>query len=120
MTRTILVTGGCGFIGSHTSVLLLEAGYNVVIVDNLVNASAKSLDRVTKICQLTPEQRNTRLIHHNVDICDEAAFRKVFETSPTFSACIHFAGLKVRSNIWNLEYCRAVLVHEQEKHHTHK
>ena len=93
--KTILVTGGCGFIGTHTIVLLLEKGYNVVNVDNLVNSSAMSLDRVQKIVGLDDEQRKKRLIHHTVDVCDEPALRMVFESSPTFQACIHFAGLKV-------------------------
>lgn len=93
-SKTILVTGGCGFIGTHTITLLLKAGYNVVIVDNLVNSSVMSLDRVQKIVGMSDEEREKRMIHHNVDICDEAAFRGVFACSPTMHACIHFAGLK--------------------------
>ena len=93
--KTVLVTGGCGYIGSHTVVKLLEQNYDVVVVDNLSNSSTKSLDRVQKIVGLDDEQRKKRLIFHEVDICDEPAFRKVFETSPAFEACIHFAGLKV-------------------------
>ena len=97
-TPTILVTGGCGFIGSHTIVCLLNAPeqYNVVVVDNLVNSSSVSLDRVSEITNLTEESRKERLVFHNVDMKDEAAMKKVFETSPKFTACIHFAGLKVR------------------------
>lgn len=103
MTRpTILLTGGCGYIGNHTLVLLLEKGYNAVIVDNLVNSSAISLDRVAKIADLSEDERKERIVFHQIDICDEVAFRKVFETSPTFQACIHFAGLKVRSIDWFL------------------
>ena len=94
--KTVLVTGGCGYIGSHTIVLLLEQNHNVVVVDNLSNSSPVSLDRVQKIVGLDDEQRKKRLVYHKVDICDEAALRKVFESSPTFEACIHFAGLKVR------------------------
>ena len=94
---TILVTGGCGFIASHTLVCLLQApeNYNVVIVDNLVNSSSVSLDRVAKIVNLTDEERQKRLVFHNVDMRNEAEMKKVFENSPKFSACIHFAGLKV-------------------------
>lgn len=92
--KTVLVTGGCGYIGSHTIVLLLEQNYDVVVVDNLSNSSEKSLDRVQKIVGFDDEQRKKRLVFHNVDVCDEAALRKVFEKSPTFEACIHFAGLK--------------------------
>ena len=93
--KTVLVTGGCGYIGSHTIVLLLEQNYDVVVVDNRSNSSEKSLDRVQKIVGLDDEQRKKRLVFHKVDICDEPAFRRVFETSPRFEACIHFAGLKV-------------------------
>lgn len=67
----------------------------MVVVDNLVNASSVSLDRVVEITGLTEEERKERLIFHHVDICDKEALRKVFETSPQFQACIHFAGLKV-------------------------
>jgi len=95
VTTTILVTGGCGYIGSHTVVFLLEQGYNVVVVDNMVNSSSVSLDRVAEICGLTQEERTKRLIFFQVDLCDKDALRKVFEVSPTFQSCIHFAGLKV-------------------------
>ena len=93
----ILVTGGCGYIGSHTITVLLEQGYNVVVVDNFINSSKVSLDRVAVICKLSNEDRKKRLICHDVDLCDEASLRKVFEESPKFASCIHFAGLKVLS-----------------------
>jgi UDP-glucose 4-epimerase len=92
--KTVLVTGGCGYIGSHTIVLLLQEGYNVVVVDSLVNSSPVSLDRVAAIVGLTEAERKERLIFHQVDICDEAEFRKVFVQSPPFHSAIHFAGLK--------------------------
>lgn len=92
----VLVTGGCGYIGSHTIVCLLEQGYSVVVVDNLVNSSSVSLDRVAALAGLDEEARKTRLVFHNVDLCDKAAVRTIFETSPKFQACIHFAGLKVK------------------------
>eukprot|EP00529_Nitzschia_sp_RCC80_P021020 CAMPEP_0113463628 /NCGR_PEP_ID=MMETSP0014_2-20120614/12760_1 /TAXON_ID=2857 /ORGANISM="Nitzschia sp." /LENGTH=404 /DNA_ID=CAMNT_0000355637 /DNA_START=209 /DNA_END=1423 /DNA_ORIENTATION=+ /assembly_acc=CAM_ASM_000159 len=93
---TILVAGGCGYIGSHTIVCLLEQNYNVVVVDNLVNSSTKSLDRVCEIVGLTNlEERSKRLQFYEVDMCDKLELKKVFESSPTkFQACIHFAGLK--------------------------
>lgn len=91
---TILVTGGAGFIGSHTILCLLDQGYNVVVVDNLVNSSMTSLDRVTELAKLDAEARKQRLVFHDVDLCDRDALQKVFETSPKFQACIHFAGLK--------------------------
>jgi GDP-mannose 4,6 dehydratase len=93
----ILVTGGCGYIGSHTIVVLLQKGYNVVAVDNLSNASERSLDRVAAIVGLSPDQRDRRLKFCKVDLCDRPALEQVFQTSPTFRACIHFAGLKVRA-----------------------
>jgi len=92
--QTILLTGGCGYIGSHTLTSLLEQNYNVVVIDNLHNSSEKSLDRVAQICKLSDEEREQRMVFHKVDINDEPAMRKVLESSPTFTACIHFAGLK--------------------------
>lgn len=90
--KTILVTGGCGYIGTHTIVCLLEQDYSVVVVDNLCNSNAISLDKVKEIVNLQDTQR---LVFHKVDICKEDDLRKVFEQSPKFEACIHFAGLKV-------------------------
>ncbi len=86
----VLVTGGCGFIGSHTVVELLEAGYEVVCVDDLSNASPKVLDR---IAQIVGDEAARRLRFFKVDISDEAALAEVFdETTP--KAVIHFAGFK--------------------------
>ena len=105
MTKTVLVTGGCGYIGSHTVVCLLQSPeeYNVVVVDNLCNSSEISLDRVCEIVGLSEEDRKVRLRFYNVDMCDEEKFKKVFLEECAeikFEACIHFAGLKVR----NLSY----------------
>lgn len=94
---TILVTGGCGYIGTHTITCLLADNYNVVVVDSLLNSSEVALDAVVKIAGLTKEERAERLVFHKVDVCDEPKLRKVFQDSPTFQACIHFAGLKVRA-----------------------
>lgn len=94
----ILVTGGCGYIGSHTIVCLLTSTtkkYSVVVVDNLVNSSRVALDRIAEITGLKDDERKERLVFHDVDLCDKDAMRKVFEESPRFDACIHFAGLKV-------------------------
>ena len=92
-TKCILVTGGCGYIGTHTIVCLLEQNCSVVVVDNLINSNPKSLERVKEICNLPPD--TDRLVFHKVDICREEELRQVFEVSPKFDACIHFAGLKV-------------------------
>ena len=83
---TILVTGGAGFIGSHTCVELLTAGYPVVVVDNLSNSKAESLRRVERITGKSP-------IFHQVDIRDESALSAVF-ASQHIQAVIHFAGFK--------------------------
>jgi UDP-glucose 4-epimerase len=99
--KTILVAGGAGYIGSHTLTCLLQQGFNVVVVDNLVNSSRLSLDRVCEIVGLSSSssanERAERLKFYEVDICNEVELRKVFEAQATpFQACIHFAGLKVR------------------------
>ncbi|MCA3825539.1 MAG: UDP-glucose 4-epimerase GalE [Burkholderia sp.] len=83
---TILVTGGAGYIGSHTTVELLGNGYDVVIVDNLVNSKSESVRRITQITGKTPA-------FHQVDVCDEAALAKVFDAHP-ITGTIHFAALK--------------------------
>jgi len=112
---TILVTGGCGFIGSHTIVCLLNAAeqYNVVVVDNLVNSSSVSLDRVAEITKLTDEARKERLVFHKVDMRNEADMKKGFESSPKFTACIHFAGLKVRNPL-NIHRCQELFSKKNE------
>ena len=91
----ILVTGGCGFIGSHTIVILLRAGYAVTVVDNLVNSSMKSMERVREIAVLEGI-KDVDLSVENVDMCNMAALEAVFSRAGvgTFSCCIHFAGLK--------------------------
>ncbi len=82
----ILVTGGTGFIGSHTCVELLNAGYDVTIIDNLYNSKIEVLDSIEKI---TGKKCN----FYKVDINDESGLREVFKKH-TFDAVIHFAGLK--------------------------
>ena len=94
----ILVTGGAGFIGSHTCVELLNAGYEIVIVDNLYNSSEKSLDRVK---ELTGKD----FAFYPYDIRDKENIRKVFEDHK-IDACIHFAGLKAVG-----ESCREPLMY---------
>lgn len=82
----ILVTGGAGYIGSHTCVELLEAGYDVVVVDNLYNASEKSIERVKEIT-------GKDLTFYQADILDEEALDKIFDKEKV-DGVIHFAGLK--------------------------
>ena len=82
----ILVTGGAGYIGSHTCVELLNAGYDVVVVDNLCNSCKEALDRVQEITGKT-------LKFYEVDILDREGLTKVFEAEQIDSV-IHFAGLK--------------------------
>lgn len=82
----ILVTGGAGYIGSHTCVELLESGYEVVVVDNLCNSNAESLNRVEKIT-------GKSLGFYLGDVRDEALLQKIFAENE-ISCVIHFAGLK--------------------------
>ena len=83
----ILVTGGAGFIGSHTCVELLNAGHDVVVADNLSNSSEESLRRVGKIT-------GRQVPFHKVDIRDSTALDGIFKKSGPFDAVIHFAALK--------------------------
>ncbi|SDB86820.1 UDP-glucose 4-epimerase GalE [Shouchella lonarensis] len=83
---SILVTGGAGYIGSHTSVLLLNAGYDIVIADNFSNSSEETIARITELGGRAPA------VEH-VDLCDMAALDAVFARYP-IDAVIHFAGLK--------------------------
>ncbi len=87
---TVLVTGGCGFIGSHTVVCLLEQGYQVVIVDDLSNASEKVLDRIDQI--VGPEAAE-RLSFYRADVNDREALDVIFDDNH-IDAVIHFAGFK--------------------------
>jgi UDP-glucose 4-epimerase len=86
----ILVTGGAGFIGSHTVVELLESGYEAVVMDDLSNASPKVLDRIG---QVVGEQAAERLSFVQADVADKAALDAVFDEHP-IDAVIHFAGFK--------------------------
>ena len=83
----ILITGGCGFIGSHTTVELQQAGYNVVIIDNLSNSKVEVLDGIEKITGIRPA-------FENVDLRDFDATEKVFAKYPDIEGIIHFAASK--------------------------
>jgi UDP-glucose 4-epimerase len=82
----ILVTGGAGYIGSHTCIELIKAGYEVIVVDNLCNSSLESLRRVEKLA-------NSDIPFHKVDVRDKAALTQVFKQY-SIDGVIHFAGLK--------------------------
>ncbi|KAF9434276.1 hypothetical protein BGZ76_008275 [Entomortierella beljakovae] len=97
----ILVTGGCGYVGSHTVLSLLQSGYNVVVIDNLSNTSASEssnptgtlpevLNRVQKILSI----KEGSIPFYAIDIMDKQALVKVFETHRDITAVIHCAGLK--------------------------
>lgn len=87
MKQTILVTGGTGFIGSHTTVELQQAGYKVVIVDNLSNSKAEVIDGIEKITGVRPA-------FEKVDCCDLKAMDEVFSKYGDISGIIHFAASK--------------------------
>ena len=84
---SILVTGGTGYIGSHTVVELQNAGYDAVIIDNLSNSKALVLDRIEAITGKRPK-------FYNTDLRDKEALAKIFKENSDIEAVIHFAGLK--------------------------
>lgn len=86
MTGTVLVTGGAGYIGSHACVALIDAGYEVVVLDNLSNSSAVALERVQEICGTSP-------VFTQGDIRDRDCLDQLFEEH-RIDAVLHFAGLK--------------------------
>ncbi|MFM6976992.1 MAG: UDP-glucose 4-epimerase GalE [Sphingobacteriaceae bacterium] len=82
----VLVTGGTGYIGSHTVVELIKAGYEPIIIDNLSNSSAKIIDQIEKITGVIP-------VFHNLDLCDAQAVNEFFQNHP-LNNIIHFAAYK--------------------------
>ena len=96
----ILVTGGAGYIGSHTSVQLLNAGYEVVIIDNLCNSSSEAINRIATLTGKTP-------VFYERDLCDITSVEEIF-SAHKIDAVIHFAGLKAvgESVAMPLEYYR--------------
>ena len=85
--KKILVTGGCGYIGSHTIVDLIDNGFQVVNIDSLVNSDTSVLSKIEEIT-------GQSVAHYTVDLCDLAATRAVFEAHPDIVGIIHFAALK--------------------------
>ena len=84
---SVFVTGAAGYIGSHTCVELLQAGYDVVAADNFANSSPEALRRVERITGKT-------ISFTKADLCDETAVEAIFAAHPDIDAVIHFAGLK--------------------------
>lgn len=84
--KQVLLTGGTGFIGSHTAVEVIRSGYDVVIADDLSNSSASVVDRIEQIT-------GTKPVFYKIDISDKAALTDLFENQ-NISAVIHFAGFK--------------------------
>ena len=84
---SILISGGAGYIGSHTCVELLQAGYDIVVADSLVNSSEEALRRVEKIT-------GKPLTFRRMNLCDEGAVEALFADYPDIDTVIHFAGLK--------------------------
>ena len=82
----ILVTGGAGYIGSHTCIALIEAGYEVVVVDNLSNSSEESIKRIQALTK-------KRIIFYQIDVGDKSSLKQVFNEN-SIDAVIHFAGFK--------------------------
>lgn len=87
MTKKILVTGGAGYIGSHTCVELLNSGYEVVVVDNLYNSNEKSLEVVKKLT-------GKEITFYKADIRDKEKIEEIFKQEENIFGVIHFAGLK--------------------------
>ena len=112
----ILVTGGAGYIGSHTCVQLLNAGYDVVVLDNLCNSCKESINRVEEIT-------GKKMTFYEVDLLDQPEVKKVFDNEKIESV-IHFAGLKaVGESVYKpLEYYHnnitgtLILCDEMRKH----
>ena len=82
----ILLTGGAGYIGSHTAIELISDGYDVVIADDLSNAKPEVINRIEKISGKRPD-------FYKVDVCDKQQLERVFEEND-IDAVIHFAGFK--------------------------
>ena len=99
--KNILVTGGGGFIGSHTCLALMEKGYNVYVIDSFVNSSPKSLKRVLDILGKSKHINPLNFKVFNIDLCNKDSIKKVFielnKLNKKIEGVIHFAGLKAVS-----------------------
>ncbi len=88
MANKVLVTGGCGYIGSHTIVDLLKHGFEVISADNLSNSDERVLDGIEKIT-------GKRVVNYRIDLCDLAATQRLFAAHPDLVGIVHFAALKL-------------------------
>ena len=86
MGECILITGGAGYIGSHTTLILLKAGFDVIVLDNLCNSSVESINRVTKLAGRAPKFLKG-------DVGDYSILNDIFKNN-CISAVFHFAGYK--------------------------
>ena len=98
MMKTILVTGGTGFIGSHTSLVLIEKGYKLLLLDSLENSSIEVIDRITNLSKIKKNKKSSWINFLKGDIRDEDFLNDIFETykknNNKIDAVIHLAGLK--------------------------
>ena len=99
--KNILLTGGAGFVGSHTCLALMEKGYNVFVIDSFVNSSPKALERVLEIYRRKKNMNKVDLKIFNIDLCSKDCIKKVFlelrKLNKNVDGVIHFAGLKAVS-----------------------
>ena len=96
--KTILVTGGLGFIGSHTCIELIEREYNVYVVDSLINSHVDTITRIKNIIKIRDPEKLSRISYFKGDVCDDlflnSVFKKAEENSQKIDGVIHLAGLK--------------------------
>ena len=99
--KKVLITGGAGYIGSHTTLAFLNADYEVVVLDNFSNSFPESIKRVTELAGRTP-------VLFEGDVADEKVLNSLFSTHPDIEAVIHFAALKAvgESTEYPLKYYR--------------
>ena len=94
----VLVTGGTGFIGSHTCVELINNNYDIVVIDSLVNSSRKVIEKIKKITEKNNQKEISKISFYKCDIRDEKNLRNIFlnqeKINQSITSVIHFAGLK--------------------------